>query len=71
MRYEGTKYKTPKVPCKGCTKRQIGCHGSCEEYQQGLATWVEEKHQSIVNRAIDSQLRRHQFDQVEKLRRTK
>lgn len=21
-----------EVPCKGCTDRQVGCHGSCERY---------------------------------------
>ena len=22
----------PKVPCKGCKDRAVGCHGSCERY---------------------------------------
>lgn len=26
-------------PCRGCQRREIGCHGKCEEYQ----TWSREK----------------------------
>lgn len=22
-----------KVPCKGCERRQVGCHSSCEDYK--------------------------------------
>lgn len=25
------------APCKGCSERQIGCHGRCEKY----GAWVE------------------------------
>ncbi len=28
--------KKPYPPCKGCTERVVGCHGSCEIYQRFL-----------------------------------
>lgn len=71
MRYDGIIYKTPDVPCKGCTKRQIGCHGSCEEYQKGVAKWIEKRRQQKINKAVDAGIRRYQIDQVEKVRRKK
>ena len=26
--------------CQGCTKRKVGCHGTCKEYKE----WLEEHH---------------------------
>ena len=26
--------KKATFPCKGCEKRQLGCHASCEEYKE-------------------------------------
>lgn len=31
--------KLNKAPCKDCTKRTIGCHSSCKEYQE----WAKQK----------------------------
>ena len=28
-----TNYASSKVPCKDCSKRCIGCHCNCKEYQ--------------------------------------
>jgi hypothetical protein len=25
------------APCKGCTKRKMGCHDSCDAYKEWLA----------------------------------
>lgn len=25
---------SPIAPCKGCSEREIGCHGSCEKYSE-------------------------------------
>ena len=30
-----TTYYTEECPCKGCTERQMKCHGSCENTQRG------------------------------------
>lgn len=30
-----SKYYPTKNPCKGCTRRVVGCHCSCEDYK----TW--------------------------------
>ena len=28
-------------PCKGCTDRQIGCHSTCQRYQDAKKDWDE------------------------------
>lgn len=28
-------------PCKDCTKRKIGCHGKCKEYQAWREAYTE------------------------------
>lgn len=32
-------YRKPDSPCKGCTDRFLGCHGTCEDY----AAWSKEE----------------------------
>lgn len=38
------------APCKGCTERRPGCHGSCEKYRQWKAerdtvvAWLKNQH---------------------------
>ena len=29
--------------CKGCTKREVGCHGSCESYLEWRSKYDKEK----------------------------
>ena len=36
-------------PCKGCTKRKIGCHGKCIEFED----W------QIYHKAVKEDLREH------------
>lgn len=46
-----------KCPCKGCTKRKLGCHGFCDQYKE-WRDWRDE-----VNR------KRHAEDETKQLSR--
>ena len=43
MEYGGYIYKGPQTKCKGCTERQLGCHDTCQAYQEAKAAWIEQK----------------------------
>jgi len=53
-------------PCEGCTKRNVGCHGSCEEYKdfQGELErirdniYAEHKHDRYFKAAIMRSVKR-------------
>ena len=32
-----------KYPCKDCTNRTVGCHGTCEEYKAAKERWDAER----------------------------
>lgn len=34
---------TEECPCKGCIKREIGCHGKCEEYAKWQKSGIDVK----------------------------
>lgn len=38
-----------KCPCKACENRKLGCHGSCEQYQQ----WTADRHEINRKRFIE------------------
>lgn len=42
-----------KAPCKGCQEREVGCHATCERYQQ----WHEE-----LNRKNQEMAKEHEQD---------
>ena len=35
--------------CKDCTRRHVGCHGTCEDYIQENLIMISAKMRSIVN----------------------
>ena len=42
-------------PCKGCEKRKVGCHGSCEEYQASKRANDERLKRKLAERAATPQ----------------
>lgn len=40
------------APCKGCTKRELGCHDRCEEYQTFKKEYAEVKEMIRKNQGI-------------------
>lgn len=36
-----SKYYPTKNPCKGCTRRTVGCHTNCEDYKEWVNNGVE------------------------------
>jgi hypothetical protein len=71
MRYDGWIYKTPKVKCKGCEQRYLGCHDHCEDYQKARAEFLQEKQTANSNRTGGLQVDRHNADQFKKVIRRK
>ncbi len=53
-------------PCKGCEKREIGCHAICEEYKTWRALKDEEKAR-LTKIAIQEQIQ----NDIERDRKTK
>lgn len=52
-------------PCKGCERRQVGCHGDCEQYKQFRAELAKKKKQyDIVGSFIRSSIRRKQAQKL-------
>lgn len=45
-----------KYPCKGCEKRQPGCHDSCEEYKRHKEKNDERKAKEKARRAEEHAL---------------
>lgn len=39
------------TPCKGCTKREVGCHGKCEDYKtfKNEMTAVNKKRKAVTH----------------------
>lgn len=57
--------------CKGCKKREPGCHAKCEKYQAEKATWEEEKAQRRKEEQIQNRLTEHVISSVQKTRKRK
>lgn len=38
-----SKVYTEECLCKDCTKREVGCHGKCEEYSRWQKSGIEIK----------------------------
>ena len=43
----------PKAPCRGCEKRRLNCHSSCEEYKEFEAGFEIGAQERDVNRFIN------------------
>ena len=49
-------------PCKGCEKRLLGCHASCEAYAEYKKTeaekkeWLREKNRNLQRRSFYTRL---------------
>lgn len=39
-----------RIPCKGCQRREIGCHGKCPDY----VAWQEEHEKEKAKRALEA-----------------
>lgn len=37
------------APCKGCSSRHVGCHGSCSKYQNWSSEHIKENKQRYLN----------------------
>lgn len=56
-------------PCKDCDKRQVGCHGSCEEYTEYLAKRRAEWEQIQTERDKDRRLDSYEVRRAQRFRR--
>lgn len=54
MGFNTFSYCGVKAPCKDCTKRFLGCHGSCMDYENYLQDFrkAKAKEQEKINRRI-------------------
>lgn len=55
------------APCKGCEKREIGCHGKCELYQ----TYANERDRINKEKYYDKETKRMTTKWVEKNQKRK
>lgn len=39
-------------PCKGCEKRQVGCHSTCAEYAEWKQSGIEVEKGNFFNKRI-------------------
>lgn len=46
-----------KSPCKNCGDRFVGCHSTCERYQQFFVLNEQRKAENDRNREVDNVLR--------------
>ena len=67
MRYNGWVYRHSNTPCKECTKRHLGCHDHCEEYQAARAEYENIKNAARAN----EELYRYISEQITKTLRRK
>ena len=56
-------------PCKDCDSRQVGCHGSCEEYIEYLAKRRAEWEQIQTEKDKDRWLDSYEVRRAERFRR--
>lgn len=56
----------PKAPCRGCEKRHLNCHSSCEEYKEfkaGFEVAAKERnansfiYEYVMNRVVKARKR--------------
>lgn len=58
-------FRIDKTPCYQCENRQLGCHGTCETYQQFFAARrAAEKTKGIADYAIAERNRRRYDSRV-------
>ena len=50
-----------KAPCRGCTERVMGCHSTCESYQEFLEAHAMEREQIYQGRNEHRQVCPHYF----------
>lgn len=43
-------------PCKGCTRREIGCHSYCEDYLIWKEKWDERREAERIKCNLDYEL---------------
>lgn len=39
-------------PCKGCKRREVGCHGRCDDYSEFRKSLDEEKKSRVEDQCI-------------------
>ena len=60
-----------KPSCKGCEKRHVGCHITCEEYKEFRATLDKEKESRIEAQKVNDVMDRYTISRVDKMRKAK
>ena len=61
-------------PCKGCPRREVGCHAKCEDYKSWKAEWDEMQkviraQQRATQQFIDDMYRNTRKTRYNKFRR--
>lgn len=60
-----------KCECKGCTKRFVGCHSTCESYKKHKECVDKLKAEYNKKIWIDNELNRFKRDAIEKIKRVR
>ncbi len=60
-----------KSSCKGCEKRHVGCHTTCEDYKDFRATLDKEKEARIEAQKVNDVMDRYTISRVDKMRKAK
>ena len=56
-------------PCKDCTRRELKCHATCEEYIEWKAEWDRVKKIEKTDRHLHGELNNVRNTALKKLRR--
>ena len=56
-------------PCRGCTRRQLKCHATCEDYIEWKTEWNKIKKKEHDCRYLQGQLTKRRNDAIRKIRR--
>ena len=61
--------RAPMTPCKSCTERTAGCHGSCEAYKEYVKINEEYKQSIKEYKATDSLLYSYYIENSRKIKK--
>lgn len=62
-------YRKPSAPCKECADRFVGCHSSCEKYDDWSKKEISQKDQIINEKVTENMKKERQIKSFIKKKR--
>lgn len=58
-----------RFPCKDCTDRWVGCHGTCQKYQEARKNWDKASAEAKKEKKLADELDDYTLRTAQKIRK--